>query len=323
MTAAPTSQVVRWATVALLATLPARSALAQIFSGDGLRSEQVQESVPDAGAEVSSEPSASDAGSPAPPVPPLPRASPGFTQDRQLTNARLWLLDTDHYTVEQWWSGYWGVPTLLAGPTNQQEQLLQTEVAMGLMPHLELDLYANFDLNLDANGNYQLSPTGLTGVGVEVRVAIGRYWGQIWGNPVIDAELWGRITEPTRLEGRLLGGGEVFTPRLLGTANLMFARNSFHDDATGIDYEIKAMLGLSYEIVPDILHLGAEGTVGWDSHNTVDAANNTVLFFSAQVGPAILLTEPHKRFKLLFAVLYGLSYWDSPWESQVIVGTGF
>jgi hypothetical protein len=307
-----------WVVVLLLL---APAALAQIFSGDGLRSERAYSTAADAGEEILPEPTVPDAGAPPAPVPPRP--SPGFTQDRQFTNARLWLLDTGQITVEQWWSGSWGTPTLLAGPSNPQEQLFQTGIQAGLMPHLELDIYANFDLNLDGSGNYQFSPTGLSGVAAEVRVAIGRYWGQIWGNPVIDAELWGRITEPTRLEGRLLGGGEIFTPRLLGTANLMFARNSFHDDLTGIDYEVKALLGLNYELIPDVLRLGAEGSVGWDSHNTVNAANYTVLFFTAQVGPAILLTEPHKRFKLLFAVLYGLSYWDVPWESQLVLGTTF
>ena len=37
----------------------------------------------------------------------------------------------------------------------------------------------------------------------------------------------------------------------------------------------------------------------------------------------ILLTEPHKRFKLLAAVLYGLAYWDPPWQTQLVLGTTF
>ncbi|HUB08902.1 MAG TPA: hypothetical protein VMB50_17980 [Myxococcales bacterium] len=249
--------------------------------------------------------------------------SPAFTQDRQFTNARLWRLDPGRITVEQSWSGAWGVPRALAGAANQNDQLLQTAVAIGLLPHLELDLSGNVDLDQAASGDYQISPTGLTGVAAEVRIAIGRYWGQIWGNPTIDAELWGRISEPTRLEGRVLLGGELFTPRLLGTLNLMFARNSFHDDATGIDYEIKADLGANCEVVRDILRLGGEATVGWDSHDTVDAEDNTLLHPDVQLGPAILLTEPHRRFKLLAAFLWGLADWDPPWETEIVAGTTF
>jgi len=317
------SRVLLLALVAVL-FLPV-TAGAQIFRGDGLRSEPAPGAVA-GGDEI---PAMAPPGAAAPTVP-APAApdeslvrSPGFTQDRQFTNARLWLLDTGQYTIEQWWTGSWGVPAQVVGPSNQQEQLLQTEVGFGLLPHLEVDLLANFDLNQGVNGNYQFSPTGLTGVGVETRIAIGSRWGQIWGNPVIDVELWGRVNEATRLEGRLLAGGEVFTPRLIGAVNLMFARNSFEDDTIGVDYEILGEGGLSYELVTDILHLGVEATLGNESHNAVNANLTSLLFLTAQVGPVILLTEPHKRFKLLAAVLYGLAYWDPPWQTQLVIGTTF
>lgn len=249
--------------------------------------------------------------------------SPGFTQDRQFTNARLWVLDTGHYTIEQAWSGSWGVPGALAGAAHQDDQLLQTGFAMGIVPHLEIDLSANVDLDQDGNGNYQISPTGLSGVSAEVRIALGRTWGQYRGNPTLDLELWGRVNEPTRLEGRLLLADQLLTPRLLATINLMFARNSFHDAGTGLDYEIKAELGWSYEVLPEILRLGAEATLGWDSHNSVDANEVTLIHSLAQVGPVILLTDPRKRVKVLAALLGGLEPWDPPWESQLVVGTTF
>jgi hypothetical protein len=312
--------------------LPALASLARPFGG-ALGGENAQ-AASDGGEEVPSAPAATDGGLgeaiAAPdggaahlPLVATSRRSPSFTQDRQFTNARLWLLDEGQYTVEQWWTGTWGTPRLLAGTNNQDDQLLQTEIELGLMPHLEFDLYANFDLSPDDSGNYQFSPTGRTGLAAELRVAIGSHWGQIWGNPVLDAELWGQVNEPTRLEGRVALGGAVLTPKLLGAVNFMFARNAIHDDATGLNYEIKAFPGLSYEVIPDILRLGAEATIGWDSHNTVDAANNTVQFFTAQVGPEIVLTAPRNRFKLVAAVLYGLAYWDPPWQSQVIAGTTF
>jgi hypothetical protein len=284
--------------------------------------EAVARQGPDAGPDIDAGPiAASDGGGDRGKVEATP-PSPGFTQDRQFTNAALWLLDPGQYTVEQWWSGQWGQPQTLVGTNNQQNQLLQTGVAMGITPHVELDVYANVDLGLDGQNRYDISRTGLTGVEAALRVAIGRQWGQIWGNPVIEATLWGRVFEPTRVEGRFLLSGEL-VPGWLLDLNLMFARDGFHDDIIGVDYEAKAEFGMSGEVIPDILRLGFEANLGVDSHNAVDDNDYTLVFPSAQVGPMILLTEPHKRIKLLAAVLFGRTGWDPPWESQVMVSSSF
>src|SRR5450755_77462 len=36
--------------------------------------------------------------------------SPTYSQNREFTNARLWVLDPGHFTVEQWWTGSFGSP---------------------------------------------------------------------------------------------------------------------------------------------------------------------------------------------------------------------
>ena len=173
--------------------------------------------------------------------------SPAFTQDREFTNARMWVLDPGRYTVEQWWTGYFGAPRAHPGP-NQDDQYFQTEVEMGIAPHVQVDIYANYEFNQNSEGGYRIAPGGHTGVAAEVRVALGNYWGQIWGNPTLYFELTSQYYNSPRAEFRLLLGGTVFTPKLLAAFNFAFERNIFRDSTTGIDYEIKGDFGLNYEI---------------------------------------------------------------------------
>ena len=248
--------------------------------------------------------------------------SPGFTQDREFTNARLWVLDPGKYTVEQWWTGYFGAPRARPGPY-QDDQFFQTEVEIGLVPHLQLDIYLNYEFNQNSTGGYVVAVGGHTGVAAELRVALGNYWGQIWGNPTLYFEVTSQYYNSPRAEFRLLLGGTVFTPKLLLAVNFGFERNIFRDSTTGFDYEAKADIGLNYELVKDVLRLGVEAVLGFDSHGSVDAQGNTVLHPVTQVGPSLLLTDPKKRVKLLAAVLYGFAYWDQPWQPTIIISFSF
>jgi len=242
------------------------------------------------------------------------RASPAFTQDREFTTTRMWVLDPGVFTVEQWWTGYWGSPN---------DHFFQTELEWGVVHHVQLDLYANYEFNQRADGTYQVAVGGHTGIAAEVRVALGDFWGQIPGNPTLYFELTSQYYNSPRAEFRLLLGDTVLTPKLLGALNLAFERNIFRDSSTGIDYEIKADVGLNYEVVKGILRLGAEGVFGFDSHGTVDAQGKTLLHPVAQLGPSFLLTEPKKRVKLLGALLHGFADWDPGWTSVLIVSTTF
>jgi hypothetical protein len=242
--------------------------------------------------------------------------SPGFTQDREFTNARMWVLDPGKYTVEQWWTGYFGAPRGRPGPY-QDDQYFQTEVEIGLVPHLQLDIYLNYEFNQNSTGGYVVAQGGHTGIAAELRVALGNYWGQIWGNPTLYFELSSLYYNSPRAEFRLLLGGTVFTPKLLLAVNLGVERNIFYDHTSGIDYELKADFGLNYELVKDILRLGLEAVLGFDSHGTSE------LHPVAQLGPSLLLTEPKKRIKLLAAVLYGFAAWDQPWQPTLILSCTF
>jgi hypothetical protein len=250
------------------------------------------------------------------------RDSPAFTQDREFTSTRVWVLDPGRFTVEQWWNGYWGASNAQPGP-NADDHFFQTEIEMGVAPHCQVDIYANYEFNEDANGNLQVARGGHTGIAAELRVALPSHWGEIPGNPTLYFELTSQYYNSPRAEFRLLLGDTIFTPKVLAALNLAFERNIFRDSTTGIDYEIKADFGINYEVVPDILRLGAEGVLGFDSHGTIDAQGATLLHPVALVGPGFLLTEPRKRLKLLVAVMHGFADWDQPWQSTVILSTTF
>jgi hypothetical protein len=248
------------------------------------------------------------------------RPSPAFTQDREFTTTRVWVLDPGKFTVEQWWNGFWGAPAAQPNPY-PNDQFFQTEIEMGVAPHLQVDIYANYEFDQDSSGNYQVAKGGHTGVAAELRVALPSYWGQFPGNPTLYFELTSQYYNSPRAEVRLLLGDTILTPKLLAALNLAFERNIFRDSATGIDYEIKADLGVNYEVVKDILRIGVESVLGFDSHGTIDAEGHTLIHPVAEVGPSLLLSEPRKRLKLLAALLRGFASWDQPWNSTVILST--
>lgn len=256
------------------------------------------------------------------------RPSPAATQVRQFATSRMWVIDPGQVTVEQWFNGGFGEPRAAPGP-NQGSLFLQTEVELGIAKHLQLDLYFNYQFGQDGDGNYHIADGGHTGVAAELRYAIPDYWGQIWGNPTLYFELQSQYYNSPRAEVRLLLGGEVLTPKLLGALNLLFERNIFRDRSSGIDYELKASAGLNYEIVPDIFRVGIEGVAGFDSHGQLGHPPGGVGFFGQDIfpvleaGPSLVLMEPHRRFKVLATLLFGLADYDQPYQPTVILSSAF
>jgi hypothetical protein len=258
------------------------------------------------------------------------KPSPVFTQVRQFATTRLWVLDPGQYTVEQWWTGQFGAPRAFPGATNTGDQFFQTEIEIGLRKHVQLDLYFNYQFNQDSStGSYRVSPGGHTGVAAEVRIALGDFWGQIWGNPTLYFELTSQYYNSPRAEARLLLGGSLFIPKLLGALNLAFERNIFRDSGSGIDYEIKADYGINYELIPDALRAGVEGVLGFDSHGVLDNLGGGIaigaqnIYPVAQVGPSLVLMEPSRRFKVLATFLFGLAQYDPPYQPTVILSSSF
>ena len=71
------------------------------------------------------------------------------------------------------------------------------------------------------------------------------------------------------------------------------------------------------------MRLGAEGVLVLDSHGTLDDQGRTLVHPVVSVGPSFLLTEPHRRVKLLGALLHGFADFDQPWMPTLIVSTSF
>ena len=257
------------------------------------------------------------------------KPSPNFTQVREFTTTRMWVLDPGQVTVEQWWNGSFGAPSAQPGP-NQGNQFFQTEIELGVARHFQIDIYGNYQFAQDPiSGNYQIARGGHTGIAAEVRYAIGDYWGQYWGNPTLYFELTSQYYNSPRAEARLLLGGNILTSKLLGALNLGFERNIFRDSGSGIDYEIKADYGINYEVIPDVLRLGVEGVLGFDSHGILDHSQGGVaiggqsVYPVAEVGPSIVLMEPHRHIKLLASMLFGLAQYDTPWQPTAILSSAF
>jgi hypothetical protein len=250
------------------------------------------------------------------------RKSPTFTQDRQFTNTRVWVLDPGRYTVEQWWTGSYGAPKSDPNATGSGH-LFQTEIEMGVAKHVQVDIYFNYEFAEAADGSFSVEQGGHTGIAAEVRVALPDYWGQVWGNPTLYFELTSQYYNSPRAEGRLLLGGTMFTPRLMGAVNFSFERNIFRDSSSGMDYEIKSQWGANYDVIPGWFRLGAEATFGWDSHGALKPDGSSDLFAVAQVGPEVLFTIPSRYFKVLATVLFGLADHDSPYQPQIIASCSF
>lgn len=144
-------------------------------------------------------------GDPSPPYQATVRArrpSPAWTQDRSFTSTRFWLLDPGNYEAQVWFRTR-AFPEL-GGVRAAPEFLFQAEVEIGVVPHLQIDLYENLNFNVGEDGARSLQQEG---VQIEARVAIPNYYGEMFGNPVLYFEFHPRHNDPDRGEFRLLLGG--------------------------------------------------------------------------------------------------------------------
>jgi hypothetical protein len=231
-------------------------------------------------------------------------ASPEFTQDRVFAGSRFWLLDPGRYEVEMW------IDDKLQ-PDGTNEGLWQLEVEIGLAPHLQLDLYENF--------NFGSAGFSRQGEQLELRVAFGSYYNSIPTNPVLYLEFAPKHAAQDRAEIRLLLGGDVGT-HILWAANL-FAECNVDDFnasyAEGVDAEGGLTAAGSFAVVPEWLRVGLEGRGGFDMHGS------PTLYPSLMFGPNILFTARPAHFKLTATALFGLIPQDPRVRLFLIAGVGF
>jgi hypothetical protein len=243
---------------------------------------------------------------PAPTFQSTVHASPLYTQDRVFAGSRYWLLDTGKYEVEVWVDDKFQ-------PDHTNEGLLQMEIELGIAPHLQLDIYQNFNFGTDGFSNQ--------GQQIELRIAFGSYYNQIPLNPVLYLEWAPHHNAQDRAEIRLLVGGDLGVGgRFLWAANL-FAECNIDDFqasySEGLDAEGGVTAAASYAVVQDWIRVGAEGRGGFDMHGKPQ------LYPSLMLGPNVLFTIRPAHLKLTATALIGLMPEDPRVRLLVIAGYGF
>jgi len=259
------------------------------------------------------------------------KRSPEFTQDRNFTSTRFWLLDPGEFEVESWVDSR--VMQKINGSRGASEVLFQQELEIGLCPHVQLDLYENFTANVQGNGHRGVQQEGIQ---LEARIAIPSYYGQIFGNPVVYLEFHPRHADPDRAEIRLLLGGAL-SRRWFVAINPYFEANvektpGAASDGSAkwiLDAEVGTTAALGFAVAP-WLRLSAQLKIGGDMLG--DPANK--LHFVAWAGPGFILRPlPGKKaqyLKIMGTLLVNLvPGWKNPdiapqmLQPTVIVGSQF
>jgi hypothetical protein len=230
--------------------------------------------------------------------------SPPPTQDRQFGDVRMWRLDPGRYEVEVWWDEKFN-----KGAPNAS--LLKLELEIGLTPHIQLDLYQNFQIvdgRFDVEGNQ-----------IEMRYSFADTYNAIPWNPVLYLEWHPRKQAQDRAEVRLLMGGDL-PAEGLWACNVFVEGNIDYFNASyaeGWDGEIGATAGMNFPVIPNVMRLGAEVRGGVDQHGSPR------FYPSGFIGPNMVLTYRPAGLKLTATALIGLFEQDPRVRLFVIAGWGF
>jgi hypothetical protein len=219
-----------------------------------------------------------------------PPRSPEWTQGRPWGATRFWLLDPGQQEVEAWYSAR----IQHNGVAGDVEHLWQLEYMIGVAPHVQLDVYFNYAL--DNTGPH------IEGAQIEGRFALGRRYGDVWGNPALYVEWHPQTRGPNRGEIRLLLGGQLGS-RLHGALNPYWEQNldAGADGKFVADREIGAAAAMGYALLPGRLTLGAEIKAG------VDQEGGTAYKGVALLGPAVWLSLLHGHVRLTYTGLFGVT----------------
>jgi hypothetical protein len=217
-------------------------------------------------------------------------SAPEWTQDRNFPGTRFWKLDKGRMEVELWWRARdpRSVPAY---------NIVQLEFEVGLTDRIQLDIYENLT---DEGGSWTRE-----GTQIEARIAIDPVYGRTPLNPVIYLEWHPLHLGPTRTEVRLLGGGELMGPTLVGAVNLFYEQN-VTDGPGGIyipNPEAGFTAAASYAVAGQRLRLGAETKFALEKETFDDAEWEKQWL----VGPNLSTRLVGTRLKLYATVLFGLT----------------
>lgn len=244
------------------------------------------------------------------------KPSPVWTQDRNFSTTRFWLLDPGSVALETWaWARVYPKGPNGSDPDPASIRFFQ-EVEWGIAPHLQIDLYGEFHLDAQTdvttgkeNASRYLSFESWR---AELRIAIPNYYGQIPLNPVIYLEWISPTHDPSRAEARLLLGGQV-TSWLFLAANPYFELNvgttdkSFGKDAMGaditkpvylMDAEVGTTLAAGFRIT-DWFNLSLQAKIGGDMLGD----ENNRLHFVFWAGPGFIIKPLPAKYQQYLKII--------------------
>jgi len=232
-------------------------------------------------------------------------ASPDWTEDRMFPGTRFWKLDPGRYEFETWWR--------LRKPRHADAyHILQAEVEIGLTPRLQLDLYEN--LTTEEGGKLRHE-----GNQIELRIAVDPVYGRTPLNPVIYLEWHPRHLQADRAEVRLLGGGQMLGPRLVGAINLFYEQNVTHEAGGYIpNPEMGVTAATSFALHREYLRAGAEVKFALEKEKWGDDRWEKQLL----VGPNLSARISSQSLKLYATVLFGLTDDAKKVDSFLILAYG-
>jgi hypothetical protein len=238
---------------------------------------------------------------PQPPAAPTPERyeivahpSPEFTQDRVLPGTRFWLLDPGHKEVQFWYRPE------VSRAAHDTSHLMQLEVEVGLVPHVQLDVYENVIKEPGRDFQHE-------GNQIEARIAAADY-GRIWANPVLYLEWHPRDAED-KVEIRALLGGEA-APGVLVAVNPFWEQQVQGEDVR----EWGATAAVSAAVHGNALRVGLEAKAAFER-----AGGETEQ--SYLVGPNLFAKALGDRLKLMLTVFMGLNDQANALEPILIVGS--
>jgi hypothetical protein len=217
------------------------------------------------------------------------RPSPEWSQDRMFPGTRFWKLDPGRYELEAWWR-------VRKPRSGDGYHLMQLELELGLTPRIQLDLYENLTTEggkLRHEGNQ-----------IEARIAIDPVYGRTPLNPVVYLEWHPRHHDADRAEVRLLGGGEILGPSLVGAVNLFFEHNVTRT-ATGFvaNPEMGFTAAASYALLGQSLRAGGEVKLAFEKEEWSDSRWEKQLL----AGPNVSARIASQSFKVYATVLFGIT----------------
>jgi hypothetical protein len=219
------------------------------------------------------------------------QSSPTWTQDRTFPGTRFWKLDPGSYELEVWWR--------VRKPRDEDAfHILQAEVEIGLTPRLQLDIYENWTTENSGTMHHD-------GNQIEARIAFDPVYGRTPLNPVLYLEWQPRHLQADRAEARLLLGGALLGPRLVGAVNLFYEQNVTKEtDGWVPNPELGVTAASSLAVLGQFLRAGGEVKLAFEKDHWGDARWQKQLL----VGPNVSARIVSQAMKLYATVLFGVTH---------------